>query len=345
MRCRRRWIRSTSACSTASCAACWCSRRRSPQSRWLPFVTDSRRARRCPPASTHRRLHALALRRHAELDAAIDARRWFDPWIFEVDADAAQPPTSDTDPDDEDDRRAVRSRCGLSVGGWIRHRARPLSGADVTRGQALDAALVLLYRHLDPDDLEDADEILQAIENSNHPRTWAWRWRNWCARRCCSPTSAGHGAKAAAARRARPRRAAERQRLLAASVAEYPRGVQAEAGGNARQAVALHHARGRKGCGDALRKRQQPGGSAGEEQGGDALRRHAGLGDGVLRSSHDRRHLAVDRLERRAAEPSSTPSPFSTIARSIRVDAPARWRSWRLRHAPRAHGRGALRAP
>ncbi|WP_393938240.1 hypothetical protein [Piscinibacter sakaiensis] len=31
-------------------------------------------------------------------------------------------------------------------------------------GPALDEALVLLYRHLDPEDLEDADAILETIE-------------------------------------------------------------------------------------------------------------------------------------------------------------------------------------
>ena len=71
--------------STASSAACSSSRAPRSSARWLPFVTAStaRLAARLDPAP----LHALVLRRHAELEAAISARRWFDPWVFELDAD------------------------------------------------------------------------------------------------------------------------------------------------------------------------------------------------------------------------------------------------------------------
>jgi uncharacterized protein len=137
-------------------------------SRWLPFVTDSD-GRALPAGFDASRLHALALRRHAELDAAIEARRWFDPWIFEVDADASDPAATDTDPEDADD--AAPSEAG-AVYPWVAGFVTALDRfpALMSRsGQALDAALVLLYRHLDPDDLEDADEILQAIEELEPP--------------------------------------------------------------------------------------------------------------------------------------------------------------------------------
>ena len=56
--------------------------------RWLPFVTDVD-GRALPRGFDPTRLHALVQRRHAELDAAIGQRRWFDPWVFELDDLAA----------------------------------------------------------------------------------------------------------------------------------------------------------------------------------------------------------------------------------------------------------------
>ena len=51
---------------------------------WLRHVTDAD-GRPLPPASTPDALRALVRRRHAELDAAIESRQWFDPWVFELD--------------------------------------------------------------------------------------------------------------------------------------------------------------------------------------------------------------------------------------------------------------------
>ena len=59
-----------------------------PRPQWLRFVTDSE-GRALPRGHDAAALHALVLRRHAELDAAIARRRWFDPWVFELDADAS----------------------------------------------------------------------------------------------------------------------------------------------------------------------------------------------------------------------------------------------------------------
>ena len=61
-----------------------------PVARWLPHITDVD-GRALPPRFDAARLHALVLRRHAELDAAIQRRDWFDPWVFELsDADAVE---------------------------------------------------------------------------------------------------------------------------------------------------------------------------------------------------------------------------------------------------------------
>jgi hypothetical protein len=56
--------------------------------RWLAHVADAE-GRPLPRGYDTAPLHALVRRRHAELEAAIVARRWFDPWVFEVEADAA----------------------------------------------------------------------------------------------------------------------------------------------------------------------------------------------------------------------------------------------------------------
>ena len=54
-----------------------------PVSRWMPFVTDVD-GRALPARFDTTRLHPLVLRRHAELNDAIDRRQWFDPWVFEL---------------------------------------------------------------------------------------------------------------------------------------------------------------------------------------------------------------------------------------------------------------------
>lgn len=167
-------------------------------SRWLPFVTDAD-GRPLPPeiarAAHLPRLHALAQRRHAELDEAIRRRQWFDPWIFELgeddapeagsghgdarqvvqrrpaDHEAADETDHDGMDDDEDAAPAVDA-----VYPWVAGFAAALETfPDLL---ALDAAaltepLALIYRHLDPDDLEDADDLFAEIETLEPPRDLA----------------------------------------------------------------------------------------------------------------------------------------------------------------------------
>lgn len=133
--------------------------------RWLPLVTDVE-GRALPPGFDAQRLHALALRRHAELDAAIESRQWFDPWIFELEPDAA---------DEGEDPDAAPPEVD-AVYPWVAGCVTALEHFPALMqrsGAALDAALLLLYRHLDPDDLEDADEILQAIDELEPPENLA----------------------------------------------------------------------------------------------------------------------------------------------------------------------------
>jgi uncharacterized protein len=116
-----------------------------PPVRWLPFVTDID-GRAVPAGTDVEPIRSFALRRHAQVDAAIGARRWFDPWVFELDepsspSEAVQPWVA-----------------GFSL---AMERFPALMQADATR--TLEP-LAVLYSHLDADDLEDADELKAAIE-------------------------------------------------------------------------------------------------------------------------------------------------------------------------------------
>jgi uncharacterized protein len=121
-----------------------------PPARWLVHVTDVD-GRPLPAGFDPARLHELVRRRHAELDRAIQARQWFDPWVFELENDAT--PSAVVYP-------------------WVAGFAAALELFPALLrldAQALTEPLALLYRHLDPDDLEDADELLAEIETLEPP--------------------------------------------------------------------------------------------------------------------------------------------------------------------------------
>jgi uncharacterized protein len=134
-----------------------------PRARWLPHITDVD-ARALPAGFDATRLHELALRRHVQLNDAIARRQWFDPWVFELDdADA----TARHDDDDDDEPSAIDA-----VYPWVAGFATALELFPEL--MALDAAqltepLALVYRHLGPDDLEDADDLLAEIESLEPP--------------------------------------------------------------------------------------------------------------------------------------------------------------------------------
>ncbi|MGY4831514.1 YecA/YgfB family protein [Sphaerotilaceae bacterium SBD11-9] len=131
---------------------------RVPPNRWLPHVTDV--DGRAPPARFDlARLHELALRRHGELNLAISKRQWFDPWVFELESDDEDEP-SDVD----------------AVYPWVAGfaTAMELFPELMQRdAQALTEPLALVYRHLSPDDLEDADELLEEIDTLEPPEDLA----------------------------------------------------------------------------------------------------------------------------------------------------------------------------
>ena len=121
--------------------------------RWLAHVTDAD-GRPLPRGWDAAPLQALVRRRHAELEAAIGRRRWFDPWVFEVDEGA-----------DEDPIRAA-------VFPWVAGVATAFElfpGTMQLSPERTVEPLALLYQHVDADDLEDADELLAEIESLEPP--------------------------------------------------------------------------------------------------------------------------------------------------------------------------------
>ena len=117
--------------------------------RWLPVLCDV--DGRAPPAGFDTsELHALALRRHAELRDAIARRDWFDPWIFALD-DAASP-----------------SEIVLPwVAGFAAAQDHYPALLRLEQTELVEP-LALLYLHFDAEDLEDA-EALQAVIDTIEP--------------------------------------------------------------------------------------------------------------------------------------------------------------------------------
>jgi uncharacterized protein len=120
-----------------------------PPARWQPGVLDVE-GRPLPPGHDASELLALVGRRHAELQRAIDARDWFDPWIY---------------PDDE-------SSVSDSVLPWVAGFAAALDGFPALQAMedpALVEPLALVYLHFDAEDLEDAEPLQAVIETIEPP--------------------------------------------------------------------------------------------------------------------------------------------------------------------------------
>jgi uncharacterized protein len=140
-----------------------------PVSHWFPHVCDAD-GRALPPRFNATRLHALVMRRHGELRDAIRRREWFDPWVFELSdepSDAVGNPSDDAD-EGEDDFNPDQGAVYPWVAGFAAAMEcfPALMQADAA---ALTEPLALLYRHLDPDDLEDADALLEEIDSLEPP--------------------------------------------------------------------------------------------------------------------------------------------------------------------------------
>ncbi|MBQ0937722.1 YecA/YgfB family protein [Ideonella paludis] len=125
-----------------------------PPEQWFAHVVDVD-GRPAPKGFNTARLQALATRRHAELNRAIHHRQWFDPWVFELE-------------EDEDPLQTVMPWvAGFATAMEFFPALTNLDSADVLE------PLAVLYRSFDPDDLEDADELLAMIEELEPPNDLA----------------------------------------------------------------------------------------------------------------------------------------------------------------------------
>ena len=117
---------------------------------WLRYVFDIE-GRALPDSFDGQPPQGLVLRRLAELKRSIDARDWFDPWVFELD-DAATP--------------------AQSILPWAAGFATAMElFPDLMRTEdtALLEPLALLYMHFDAADLEDADALCAMIDTLEPP--------------------------------------------------------------------------------------------------------------------------------------------------------------------------------
>jgi len=137
---------------------------------WLAHATDGE-GRPLPVGFDAGRLHELVRRRHAELAGAIAGRAWFDPWIFE--GEEIEPGEEGAgDADLAADFGAGVDSISAALYPWVAGFAAALElfpGLLRAGDDALLEPLALLYRHLDADDLEDADALLALIEASEPP--------------------------------------------------------------------------------------------------------------------------------------------------------------------------------
>jgi len=125
-----------------------------PAEHWLALIPDI--DGRAPPKRFDlAAMRALVMRRHAELYQAIGQRQWFDPWVYQLDDEASLSET---------------------VLPWVAGFATAVDAFTALMDRHEDELLeplATLYRHLDPDDLEDAEELLAEIETLALPETLA----------------------------------------------------------------------------------------------------------------------------------------------------------------------------
>lgn len=147
---------------------------RVPAERWLPWLSDVE-GRPAPASPALDELRALALRRHAELDAAIARRDWFDPWVFEVeeeDGEEPQPDPAQAHAAGDGDADGAVSPATPGVLPWVAGFAAAMDAHPALMAledPALVEPLALLYLHFDAADLEDADALLAVIETIEPP--------------------------------------------------------------------------------------------------------------------------------------------------------------------------------
>lgn len=123
--------------------------------RWMLDPEDRAPAVTADDPSVARALNVLESR-HQQLDRAVEQRSWWDPWIFETD-DAEAP-----DP--------IGEACLPWAAGFALAMDHFPALMQLDAAEVIDA-LALIYTHFDPDDLEDAEALLDAIEDNEPPQT------------------------------------------------------------------------------------------------------------------------------------------------------------------------------
>ena len=129
-----------------------------PEAQWLRWVHDFDGGRPAPAGIDLAVLQSLVRRRHAELGQAIATRRWFDPWVFEL------------EPEGDDDEVSPSEVVLPWIAGFaaaLEHFPALLEGA----GADAREPLATLYAHFDPADLEDVDDLADEIAKLEPPET------------------------------------------------------------------------------------------------------------------------------------------------------------------------------
>lgn len=121
-----------------------------PLADWLPHVADLE-GRPLPAHFPTAELNALVQRRHNEVNRAIADRQWFDPWVYQLEEDTTPSET---------------------VLPWVAGFAAAMELFPAVMDSdhpELGEPLALMYRHFDPEDLEEADALLAIIETLEPP--------------------------------------------------------------------------------------------------------------------------------------------------------------------------------
>ena len=130
------------------------------EAEWLRWVHDFDNGRPTPHDLDLAPLQTLVRRRHDELGRAIAARRWFDPWVFELEP---SPEADEVSPSEV-------------VLPWIAGFAAALEHFPALLAHAgpdTREPLATLYAHFDPADLEEADDLADEIAMQKPPETVA----------------------------------------------------------------------------------------------------------------------------------------------------------------------------
>lgn len=122
-----------------------------PLSDWWRWVLDSEEGRPAPARYDAQPLLQLVQRRERELKQAIADRQWFDPWVFELDEEASPSET------------VLPWVAGFALAADLFPALMNLDESQLTE------PLAQLYMHLDPEDLEDAEALLEEIESLEPP--------------------------------------------------------------------------------------------------------------------------------------------------------------------------------